>query len=117
MLTSSVRKRVGLRTSCTPSPDCSSSAGTTRRWHSSPRQLVSSRSGSITYRSRMSDPGLVALLVGKVSVVFERGITFSVTPRSRLGATSGLTDVLATVTGNLIEPKRRRTVHVDSDWH
>src|SRR5207244_4164961 len=53
--------------------------------------------------ARISDPGLVALLVGKASVASERGITFSVTPRSRLGPTNGLSDVLATVTGNLIE--------------
>jgi two-component system CitB family sensor kinase len=53
--------------------------------------------------ARIGDPGLVALLVGKASVASERGIVFSVSPRSRLGATNGLSDVLATVTGNLIE--------------
>jgi two-component system CitB family sensor kinase len=52
---------------------------------------------------RIADPGLVALLVGKASVASERGIAFSVSERSRLGATNGLSDVLATVTGNLIE--------------
>jgi sensor histidine kinase regulating citrate/malate metabolism len=36
-------------------------------------------------------------------VASERGITFSITPRSRLGPTNGLSDVLATVAGNLIE--------------
>ena len=53
--------------------------------------------------SRIADPALVALLVGKASVASERGITFSVSSRSRLGPTNGLSEVLATVTGNLIE--------------
>jgi len=53
--------------------------------------------------ARIVDPHLVALLVGKASVASERGITFSVTPRSKLGPTNGLSDMLATVTGNLIE--------------
>jgi two-component system CitB family sensor kinase len=53
--------------------------------------------------ARIADPSLVALLVGKASVASERGITFSVSPRSRLGQLDGLSDVLATVTGNLIE--------------
>jgi two-component system CitB family sensor kinase len=53
--------------------------------------------------ARIADPGLVALLVGKASVASERGIAFSVSPRSNLGPTNGLSDVLLTVTGNLIE--------------
>ena len=53
--------------------------------------------------ARIADPRLVALLVGKASVASERGITFSVSSRSRLGPTNGLSEVLATVTGNLIE--------------
>jgi sensor histidine kinase regulating citrate/malate metabolism len=52
---------------------------------------------------RIADPGLVALLVGKASVASERGISFLVSPRSRLGPTNGLSEVLATVTGNLID--------------
>ncbi len=53
--------------------------------------------------ARIADPSLVALLVGKASVASERGITFSVSPRSRLGPLDGLSDVVLTVTGNLIE--------------
>jgi two-component system CitB family sensor kinase len=53
--------------------------------------------------ARIADPSLVALLVGKASVASERGITFSVSARSRLGPLDGLSDVMATVTGNLIE--------------
>jgi two-component system CitB family sensor kinase len=53
--------------------------------------------------ARIADPGLVALLVGKASVASERGIMFSVSPRSKLGAIDGLSNVLLTVTGNLIE--------------
>jgi sensor histidine kinase regulating citrate/malate metabolism len=45
----------------------------------------------------------VALLVGKASVASERGIAFAVSSRSKLGPIDGLSDVLATVTGNLIE--------------
>jgi two-component system CitB family sensor kinase len=52
--------------------------------------------------TRIGDPGLVALLVGKASVASERGITFSVSPRSRLGPTNR-GDLLLTVVGNLIE--------------
>jgi two-component system CitB family sensor kinase len=52
---------------------------------------------------RIADPGLVALLVGKASVASERGIVFRVSERSRLGPTNGLSEVLQTVTGNLIE--------------
>jgi two-component system CitB family sensor kinase len=70
---------------------------------------------------RISDPGLVALLVGKASVASERGIAFSVSGRSRLGPTNALSEVLATVTGNLIEnafdavegqPRREVVVHL-----
>ena len=70
---------------------------------------------------RIADPGLVALLVGKASVASERGIAFSVSGRSRLGPTNGLSEVLATVTGNLIEnafdavegqPRREVVVHL-----
>jgi sensor histidine kinase regulating citrate/malate metabolism len=70
---------------------------------------------------RIADPSLVALLVGKASVASERGIVFSVSGRSRLGPTNGLSDVLATVTGNLIEnafdavegqPRREVVVHL-----
>ncbi|HEY0581306.1 MAG TPA: ATP-binding protein, partial [Chloroflexota bacterium] len=53
--------------------------------------------------ARIADPRLVALLVGKASVASERGIAFSVSPRSKLGPLNGLSDVVATVTGNLIE--------------
>jgi two-component system CitB family sensor kinase len=53
--------------------------------------------------TRIADPGLVALLVGKASVASERGISFSVSPRSRIGPANGLSEVLLTVVGNLIE--------------
>lgn len=53
--------------------------------------------------TRIADPQLVALLVGKASVASERGIAFEVSSRSRLGRLDGLSDILATVTGNLIE--------------
>ena len=71
--------------------------------------------------ARIADPELVALLVGKASVASERGITFSVSPRSHLGPTNGLNEVLTTVTGNLIEnafdavegqPRREVTVRL-----
>jgi sensor histidine kinase regulating citrate/malate metabolism len=53
--------------------------------------------------TRINNPALAALLVGKASVASERGISFSVSPVSRLKAVDGLSDVLATVAGNLIE--------------
>src|SRR5579859_213068 len=53
--------------------------------------------------ARIGDPELVALLVGKASVASERGITFAVSARSKLSPVSGLSGVLATVAGNLIE--------------
>jgi len=53
--------------------------------------------------NRIHDPELVALLVGKASVASERGITFSVSPRSKLSPAGALSRVLATVCGNLIE--------------
>jgi sensor histidine kinase regulating citrate/malate metabolism len=53
--------------------------------------------------ARIGDPALAALLVGKASVASERGVAFSVTPRSRLDPVNGLSDVLATIAGNLIE--------------
>jgi two-component system, CitB family, sensor kinase len=53
--------------------------------------------------ARIGDPELVALLVGKASVASERGITFSVSARSKLRPVDGLSRVLATVAGNLIE--------------
>ena len=70
---------------------------------------------------RIEDPALVALLVGKASVAAERGIAFSVSPRSRLGSINGLSQVLTTVAGNLIEnafdavegqPRRQVAVHI-----
>jgi len=70
---------------------------------------------------RIEDPALVALLVGKASVAAERGIAFSVSPRSRLAATNGLSGVLTTVAGNLIEnafdavegrPRREVAIHI-----
>jgi two-component system, CitB family, sensor kinase len=53
--------------------------------------------------TRITDPTLAALLVGKASVASERGIAFSVSPLSRLEPVDGLSEVLATVAGNLIE--------------
>ena len=53
--------------------------------------------------TRIADPALAALLVGKASVASERGVVFSVTPRSKLGPVNGMSDVLATIAGNLIE--------------
>ena len=53
--------------------------------------------------ARIADPELVALLVGKASVASERGISFTVSARSKLSAASGLSGVLATVSGNLID--------------
>jgi two-component system, CitB family, sensor kinase len=53
--------------------------------------------------ARIADPGLAALLVGKASVASERGVSFSVTPNSRLGPVNGLGNALATIAGNLIE--------------
>jgi two-component system, CitB family, sensor kinase len=52
---------------------------------------------------RISDPELTALLVGKASVASERGVKFSVSPRSRLAPANDLTGVLSTIAGNLIE--------------
>lgn len=52
---------------------------------------------------RIADSRLVALLVGKASVASERSIQFSVSPRSKLGELDGVSDVIATITGNLIE--------------
>jgi sensor histidine kinase regulating citrate/malate metabolism len=71
--------------------------------------------------TRIADPGLAALLVGKASVASERGVSFSVSPRSRLSPVNGLSDVLATIAGNLIEnafdavegqPKREVEVNI-----
>lgn len=52
--------------------------------------------------ARIAEPELAALLVGKASVASERGVTFSISPRSRLGAVQS-DGVLGTITGNLIE--------------
>jgi two-component system, CitB family, sensor kinase len=52
--------------------------------------------------TRIADPELAALLVGKASVASERGIAFSVTARSRLSSAHGASG-LRTVLGNLIE--------------
>ena len=71
--------------------------------------------------ARIGDPELVALLVGKASVASERGITFSVSARSKLSPVIGLSGVLATVAGNLIEnafdavegqPRRAVTIRI-----
>jgi two-component system, CitB family, sensor kinase len=52
---------------------------------------------------RIADPTLVALLIGKASLASERGIAFSVSPDSHLGSSDGLSDVLSTIVGNLVE--------------
>jgi two-component system CitB family sensor kinase len=69
--------------------------------------------------TRIVDPELAALLVGKASVASERGITFSVTDQSKLSSTHGASG-LRTVLGNLIENafdavdgQERREVVVD----
>jgi two-component system CitB family sensor kinase len=53
--------------------------------------------------ARIADPALAALLVGKASVASERGVSFSLSPRSRLSPVNGLSDALTTIAGNLIE--------------
>lgn len=53
--------------------------------------------------TRIADPALAALLVGKASVASERGVAFSVSARSRLNPVNGMSDLLATIAGNLIE--------------
>jgi two-component system CitB family sensor kinase len=69
--------------------------------------------------TRIADPELAALLVGKASVASERAIAFSVTDDSRLSAAHGANG-LRTVLGNLIENafdavdgEHRRDVIVD----
>ncbi|HEV7664161.1 MAG TPA: sensor histidine kinase, partial [Chloroflexota bacterium] len=71
--------------------------------------------------ARIADPELVALLVGKASVASERGITFSVSARSKLTSAGGLGGALATITGNLVDnafdavegqPRREVTVRI-----
>src|SRR5207244_2221105 len=71
--------------------------------------------------SRITDPELVALLVGKASVASERGIQFAVSPKSALRDSDGLGGALTTIAGNLIEnafdavegqPRREVTVNV-----
>jgi two-component system CitB family sensor kinase len=70
---------------------------------------------------RVADPALAALLIGKASVASERGITFSLSPDSRLAAHDGLGEILATIVGNLVEnafdavdgqPRREVTLHI-----
>ena len=53
--------------------------------------------------SRIADPNLVGLLIGKASVASERGIAFSVSSESRLGPPNGLSEVLSSIVGNLVE--------------
>jgi two-component system CitB family sensor kinase len=74
--------------------------------------------------TRIADPALAALLVGKASVAVERGIALVVTPESRLSADGGLAEDLVTIVGNLVEnafdavegrPKRRVEVDLRED--
>lgn len=52
---------------------------------------------------RIVDPPLAALLLGKASIATERGISFLVTPGSRLGPVPALSTELVTIVGNLVE--------------
>lgn len=52
---------------------------------------------------RIKDPALAALLVGKASIAFERGIGFSLTPESRLDPMPELSEDLVTIVGNLVD--------------
>lgn len=53
--------------------------------------------------SRIAEPELAALLVGKASVASERGVSFSVSPQSRLSSAGAHDGILGTIVGNLIE--------------
>lgn len=73
---------------------------------------------------RIADPNLVALLIGKSSVASERGIAFSVSSDSRLGPPNGLSEVLSSIVGNLVEnafdavegqPKREVQLHIEDE--
>jgi len=52
---------------------------------------------------RIKDPALAALLVGKASIAFERGIDFGIAPDSSLEPMPELSDDLVTIVGNLVD--------------
>lgn len=51
----------------------------------------------------ISSPEVTALLIGKVGVAAERGVTLSVEPNSRLQGARGMAEELVTIVGNLVE--------------
>lgn len=52
---------------------------------------------------QIENPAVAALLVGKASLAAERGISFSVSPESRLPPLPDISDDLVTIVGNLVD--------------